>query len=890
MPARTRTLGARLFAGWRPISTSKWFVARARGNHLAAALAARWRRLGKLQRYSLVTGVMLVAVVLSLGILTWGGISAALDARQAYRQLQVEMSHLTPVDLVQVNVYHSLEGRFQEAEEASAKARSRLAFLRAFQWVPVMGSRIKEVHLLLEMGFYQGRAGRHLAGAYRAAIVTTEDGMPPDLVADRVARALREAGPQLSQVQSDLRRVVELRRQLDQLGATERGARYGVLVDRYLPAIQTVAYLSRNSPEVIGHTYAMSRELSSLQDLARDPLDVIANPEEVGRALGNVATQAAALETAFEVVRRATQTRDGEDREELAAVQDVLDILGPGITLLRHVTAGTRSLVAMAEAIESAGFLSSEFGEASGLALKQAQNELVLAREEVASLQKLLSVQGIDAGTFLPSIVFGDDSDVPISTTERVEVLLDEAISATRFLSSFLGFEGPKTYLMLGQNQKEIRASGGFIGVVVRTTIHNGELTHLVYQDSFDVDRRPLTANPDPPEGLFWYLWMGRLLFRDANWNPYFPASAAKISEIYRLGQGVQVDGVITGSKALMLDMIELLGDITVPEAQGVLTRETANAFTEGESSYPCLPRHDSARGKRCFDEDAFFAMQERLTTLGVPSPLRRGLVELIKDHLDRKNILIHIFPPADDPTVDSFLWERGWNGALRSVDHDYLMVVDSSLPGHSTAAVQRSWEYRVSLNPNQPVEAQLRLRYDNWDEPKDEICRQFAWEVYHCYWNYFRVYLPPMANPDEIQMPPVPLHQGALKLVWGYPDADSASVVPNADTGPARLTELGGYIAVEPGSVVTVPISYRLPPEILRSTAPDVYEYRLLIQKQAGMDQDQVSLAVQLPPDGELLRTSPEFNSIQGRWILFDFTLETDTIVLVSFQTKAAG
>ena len=381
-----------------------------------------------------------------LGAFTWTGVSAALDARQAYRELQVELSHLTPVDLVQVNVYQSLEGRFQEAEESSAQARSRLGFLRIFGWVPVLGKQIKEVRLLLEMGYYQGRAGRNLASAYWAAINVPLEEMPADLAAEAVSGILEDTGHRLSLVQQDLRRVAELRKRL---GSTERGARYGLLVDRYLPAIQTIAYLSRTSPDVIGHTYSLSRELSSLQESASDPLDVIANPGDIGEALGTIAEQATALESDFEVVRRATEAGDIEDDGELAAVRNVLDTLGPGVTLLRHVTAGTRSLVTMAEAIESTGFLSRDFGAVAGPALEEARQELKLAREEAAALQELLSLQGIDAETFLPAFVFGGDTGVSVRTTQRVELLLDKAISGTEFLSSFLGFDGPKTYLLL---------------------------------------------------------------------------------------------------------------------------------------------------------------------------------------------------------------------------------------------------------------------------------------------------------------------------------------------------------------------------------------------------------------------------------------------------------
>ena len=812
--------------------------------------------------------------------ITWSGVSAALDARQAYRELQSELSHFTPVDLVQVTVYQSLEVKFREAEESSDRARSRLAYLKAFQWVPLLGGQIKEARLLLDIGYFQGKAGRLLAGAYRAAIASPLQGIPPELKAAEISRVLRESEPQLNEARENLRRAAELR---DKLGETERGTRYGVLVDRYLPAIQTIAYLSLTSPEVIGHTYAISRELTALQDLAEDPLDVFENPEEVGATLTTISEQSAALEKALEVVVRATVASGAEEEsQELAAVSGVLDTLVPGVTLLRHATAGTRSLVAMAEAVETAGFLSAEFGVIAGATLEEAQRELTVARAEVESLQTLLSGQGVDAEEFLPSFGFGGEFDVSVSSTERVELLLDEAIDATKFLYSFLGYDQPRSYLLIGQNQDEIRATGGFIGIATRVTIDQGQLGELVYHYSPTVDQEPYDINPKPPEPLYWHLWMGRLLFRDSNWNPHFPSSAAKIAELYRLGTGVQVNGVITASKLLAHDLVDLFGDIEVPEIEGPLTREMAVDYTEGFQTYPCLPRHALTQpgySRQCFDEDLFFALRDRLTSEIRPE-FRRSLVDLVKGNLKSKNILVHLFPPVDD----TLLWEMGWNGAIRSVDHDVLMIVDSSLPGHSNAKVNRSWEYSVSLNTSELFGARLRLRYDNLEEPKSgEVCRQYEWETYHCYWNYFRAYVSPLAT--DLQVPRIPLHEGALKLIWGYSDLGSVSVVSNADTGPSRLTEVGGYISVEPGSLMTVPIRYKLPPEILRSTSQDTYEYRLLIHKQPGMDQDSVSLSVELPPGSKLLGTSPDFNSSRGRWVLFDLTLEADTVLVVSFE-----
>ena len=609
--ARARELPTQLGTSWRELRSIRWSAVFIRARSLPGSFLAWWRKASLRKRSLLVAAPVLVAAIL-LGFFMWTGISAALDARQAYRELQAEMSHLTPVDLIQASVYQSLEGRFREAEKRSATARSSLGFLKAFTWVPGIGSQIKEAHLLLEMGYYQGRGSGNLAEAYRAAISLPLEDLPPDVVAEQIARMLQGSLPQLDQAQQDLRRVAELGEHLED---TERGARYSALVKRYLPALQTVVYLSRTSPSVIGHTYALSRELSSLQELAVDPLDVMENPEEVGRVLANITDQASALEQSLNVVRQATKAIDERDTPELTKVIEVLDTLVPGVSLLKHVTAGTRSLVTMAEAIESEGFLSQEFGAVVGVALDDARQELALAREEVSSLQELLSVQGIDAEAFLPSIVFGGDSDVPLSTTQRVEVLLDDAISGADFLYSLLGYDGKRTYLLVGQNPNEIRATGGFIGIAVEVKVDKGELIDLVYHDSVLVDQEPLTDNPRPPEGLFWYLWMGRLLFRDSNWNPHFPSSAAKVAEIFTLGQGVQVDGVITATKRLAIDLVTLFGDIKVPGLKDVLTKKTATLYTETENLYECQPRHISIRPKRCFDEDLFFALQDRLTS-----------------------------------------------------------------------------------------------------------------------------------------------------------------------------------------------------------------------------------------------------------------------------------
>jgi hypothetical protein len=52
-------------------------------------------------------------------------------------------------------------------------------------------------------------------------------------------------------------------------------------------------------------------------------------------------------------------------------------------------------------------------------------------------------------------------------------------------------------------------------------------------------------------------------------------------------------------------------------------------------------------------------------------------------------------------------------------------------------------------------------------------------------------------------------------------------------------------------------------------------------------MDRDQVSVAVELPPGTELLATSPAPKTRNGQWVTFNFPLDSDKEVVVSFKTS---
>jgi exonuclease VII small subunit len=782
--------------------------------------------------------------------------------------------------MLDAGLYQFLATQFTDAEQSAGRARSRLRFLGLFTWLPGTSGRIKESVTQLETAYFLARGGRSLATAYERALEPSLEKVERDLALQSITEALQQAQPLLKQAEGDLSQARQL---LRKLGEGHLDPRYAALINSYLPQIQAVVYISRVSPQTIGRAYVLSRELITVGDLAADPLKVLSDPAGVKQSLATIVGLSHRLAEELEQLERTLATNTTEPASDQQELLPVIHLMKQGVILLKNVTEVAEGFLALAAVVEKRGFLTRNFGVEAEPVLREAEAKVFLAREQTASFRALLPRQGRDASALPPFVSPASDAKSSLGSIERLEALLGQTLDSVRFLQYLLGFQGPRTYLILGQNQQEIRATGGFIGVVLQATVDRGDLVDLVYHDSTTVDSLPpkYPNNPPAPEPIYWYLWMGKLLFRDANWSPHFPTSAARLAELYRLGRGVQVDGVITGNKQLTVDMVDLLRDIRVPGLAEPLTREMADYYTNADDTpYKCSEGHVSGRDKRCFDEDLFFALKARLTSQ-ISDQERAAIVRTIKTALDKGNIMVHVFNPDQAKVLENL----GWNGAIPQVNHDYLLVVDSSLPGHTAGSVVRHWDYQVSMQVGKPATAQLRVRYDHQGtRPKGQVCRQS--EFFVCYWNYFRIYVPRTAT--NVVAPPVPLHEGSEKLIWGYSDADSGSLVRDADTGPARLTEVGGYIAVEPGSITTVPLEYQLPWKLVRPIGRDSFEYRLLVQKQPGMDQDRVSVAVELPPGTELLAISPTPKTRNGQWVTFEFPLDSDKQVVVTF--KASG
>jgi len=149
-------------------------------------------------------------------------------------------------------------------------------------------------------------------------------------------------------------------------------------------------------------------------------------------------------------------------------------------------------------------------------------------------------------------------------------------------LDPLLGYGGPRTYIVLGQNEQEIRPTGGFLGTMGVVQVVDGKIQTFEYASSYDFDPKP-DKRRVPPEDFAKGLGAAYWYVRDANWSPWFPDAAAAVQQFLREDRGVHADGVVAVDTEMLRLLLQALGPMTVQGVDAPLTAENFYAVLEEE-------------------------------------------------------------------------------------------------------------------------------------------------------------------------------------------------------------------------------------------------------------------------------------------------------------------
>jgi outer membrane murein-binding lipoprotein Lpp len=239
---------------------------------------------------------------------------------------------------------------------------------------------------------------------------------------------------------------------------------------------------------------------------------------------------------------------------------------------------------------------------------------------------------------------------------------LDTADRAVQVLPTMLGVDGARHYLLVFQNNAEIRATGGLPGAVSVLRARDGEvaLTRQVAANTFGYTERPVL--PLTPGEQDVYGDKLGTFFLNANLQPDFPRAAELWKARWEQVYPTEVDGVISLDPVAISYLLEATGPI---EVDGT-TVDSGNAVD--------LLLHDTyVRYPDPADQDAFFravarTMFDRISS-GVAEP--RALLSALSRGADEHRVYVHDF----DEEVQSHLEGTGVAGELQSTATDRPQV-----------------------------------------------------------------------------------------------------------------------------------------------------------------------------------------------------------------------
>lgn len=364
-----------------------------------------------------------------------------------------------------------------------------------------------------------------------------------------------------------------------------------------------------------------------------------------------------------------------------------------------------------------------------------------------------------------------------------------------------------KNYLVLFQNNNELRPTGGFISAYGVMKFRNGFFAGLDIQDVFgDVADHEYVEPPYPQKQLLDGQFYQGYTFRDANYYADFPQTVAEVMKMYRMTDSeTNFDGVIAVNLKVMEDLLDIVKYVRIGELQFT----SGNVFEMLEFSLHNIDYHDIEEvAKR---KSILGPLAKALIKETIFSPFKwREVSDMVVKNLNEKHIQLHFFNSSLQNAVN----EKGWSGTWPQNDGDFLAVVEANLAGmKSDRYIKRDVKYRLQIWEDQgsyTLTGGTIIEMEHFGDYNVPISGQYQ--------GYVRVYMPKGSKLTKAN-------------------------VSTHDDSTSEHTIYGTIVRLKPGERQTIELEYSIPSEVFKNK-----HYSLDLIKQAGTINDSYSVVVEAP------------------------------------------
>jgi len=384
---------------------------------------------------------------------------------------------------------------------------------------------------------------------------------------------------------------------------------------------------------------------------------------------------------------------------------------------------------------------------------------------------------------------------------------LDELEKMFKLAESLAGYDTPKRYLLIFQNNNELRATGGFMGSFALIDIKAGEITNLevpgggFYDLQGSFFEKIIAPYPMQILGATWQIW-------NANWWPDFTASAQKIMWFFEKSGWPTVDGVITVNASILPDILRLTGNISLPQYEQLFTPENVITALQQEAEF----EYDKKENKpKKIIGDLVPLVSDRLFK-NINGEHLIKVFALFNTALNEKEIQFYFNDSNLEKQIDDF----GWSGRVNQTSGDYLMVVRDNIAGGKTDdKIEQKISHEAKINSDGKIIDTVDITLTHNGDKNDVFGKVLNK-------SFVRVYVPlgskllAVSGYDTLdpglfkEIYPNYKVDNDLKRISGENSFDSqGNTMINDELGK---TVFGNWLLLQPGKTKTLSFSYELP------------------------------------------------------------------------------
>ena len=395
--------------------------------------------------------------------------------------------------------------------------------------------------------------------------------------------------------------------------------------------------------------------------------------------------------------------------------------------------------------------------------------------------------------------------------------LFVDAKPLVKKLPEIFGSDKEKIYLVLFQNDKELRATGGFLTAYAVFKVKSGKMTVQRSKDIYTLDDS-ISVHPEAPaEILTYHKGVTRFYIRDSNLSPDFPASVELFNSLYKnSGERVNYDGIIALDTKVLVDMLTIFGDT---EARG--TRFSAKEDKRCDCPqviYTLLNEIDRPVGfikedRKGILGDLMYALFYKAIGFSPSKYWGTLMQEMFKD-LQEKHIILYFV----DSDLQKSTEKLNFAGKIRDYNGDYLHVNNVNFAGaKANLFTSQSISSKTKLNDNGKITREVVVEFRNPYPHSDCSLERGGLCLNATLRNWIRFYVPKGSELISFA--------GSKKKVQTYDDLEK--------------TVFEGYLEITPEGKAQVIVKYALPDNV------NSKDYKLLIQKQPGTYEDKLKVEV---------------------------------------------